>query len=89
MYSRRWLDYTSIVCCGVCDICVFIVFVGAFMMNVDIVDMALLRQAKQAMLCGMYDKAIELTNLMQCKPIAIKAHLLIIEHEQATKEAKS
>jgi hypothetical protein len=46
-------------------------------------DKELLQWAKEAMLAKNYDLAIDYTNKMQNKGIALKAHLLIIEHEMA------
>jgi hypothetical protein len=48
-------------------------------------DQQLLNKAFEAMKDGCYDEAIRYTNMMGFKQIAIKAHLLIIEHEQAIK----
>ena len=36
-----------------------------------------------------YDSAIGYTNLMQNKIIALKAHLLVLEHEQAYKNEQT
>jgi len=46
-------------------------------------DKELLQKAKEAMIAKEYDEAIELTNAMQNKAIAVKAHQLIIEHSLA------
>lgn len=51
-------------------------------------DKELLQKAKEAMKAGLYDKAIEATNAMQNKIIALKAHLLIIEHELSSQRKK-
>ena len=47
-------------------------------------DKELLILSCKAMKAMDYEKAIEYTNEMQNKAIAIKAHLLIIEHELST-----
>ena len=49
-------------------------------------DKKLLQCAKGAMMVKNYDLAIEFTNRMQNKSIALKAHILIIEHEKAELE---
>jgi hypothetical protein len=49
-------------------------------------DKELLSLSYKAMVSCNYEKAIEYTNLMKNKQIAIKAHLLIIEHELSNKE---
>lgn len=43
----------------------------------------LIPKIKDLCIEGKYDEAIALTNLIENKRIAIEAHLLCIEHEQA------
>lgn len=47
-------------------------------------DLKLLNLCQKSMKNGNYNEAIEYTNQMTNRTIAIKAHLLVIEHEAAT-----
>ena len=49
-------------------------------------DSILLKLCQKSMNDGDYDKAIEYTNQMTNKTVAIKAHLLVIEHAIATEK---
>ncbi|MFM7468507.1 MAG: hypothetical protein ACKO37_03280 [Vampirovibrionales bacterium] len=49
-------------------------------------DANLLKLCQKSMKDGDYDAAIEYTNQMTNKTIAIKAHLLVIEHAIATEK---
>lgn len=49
-------------------------------------DAELLDDIQRCCKNGTYDAAIGYTNLMHNKIIALKAHLLILEHEQAYKK---
>jgi cytochrome c-type biogenesis protein CcmH/NrfG len=57
-------------------------------MNTTTNDSQLLAFCQKAMMQGNYDKAIEYTNQMANRTVAIKAHLLVIEHEAVTAKAK-
>lgn len=48
-------------------------------------DSEILKQVQTLAFSGEYDKAIELTNLISNKQVAIKAHLLVIELEKSSK----
>ncbi len=51
-------------------------------------DSQLLAFCQKAMVKGNYDEAIKYTNQMASRTVAIKAHLLVIEHEAATAKTK-
>jgi cytochrome c-type biogenesis protein CcmH/NrfG len=58
-------------------------------MNKTTNDSQLLAFCQKAMMQGNYDEAIKYTNQMTNRTVAIKAHLLVIEHEAATAKRKS
>lgn len=53
--------------------------------GVQLEQLEIIPKVKQLCIEGKYDEAIALTDYIEDKTIAIKAHLLCIEHEEANR----